>query len=206
MVKIQIKTIMKKSLLTLIICILSTILLTGCSTTRKSVQSTVEQQVSQSTSTATDTHSEKSEALLTRTDLSENLNAVIDFTRIEFTDGTTLTDIRPPIRNDTAMQRNREETEPPNANKGIKAITTGHIDLNKSKDERTDIASKADSKSDISQTSEDNTTSNLTQKEKSTEKDKRGLIYWLGVILGAFIAYKAFGLICRFIKKKKNTP
>lgn len=191
---------MKKLILILPLLIL---IISGCNTTRKSVQSTVEQQVTQNTNSTTDTHNEKSEAILFETNVSENLNAVVDFTRIEFTDGTTLTDLYSPAHSDTAKFRDREQTEPPNINKSIKAITAGRIDLTQLKDKHNNTTAKSDSKSDISQTTKNNSSFNTTQQEKITEKEKRGFFHWLGIIVGIVIALLIgyFGIRFLLIKK-----
>lgn len=161
------------------------LMLTGCSSTRKATQTKFEQSITESSSTTSTTHDEKSEGLLTQSNITENLNAVIDFTRIEFNDGTTLTDIRPPIIGDSAKQRDREQTEPPNTGKGIKSITTGRIDLSNHKNETTETVSTSDSKSDTSNTAVNDSSSDTKKDEQSEEKDKRGWLYYLGEIIGA---------------------
>lgn len=177
------------------------LMLTGCSSTRKATQTKFDQSITESSSTTSTTHNEKSEALLTQSNITENLNAVIDFTRIEFNDGTTLTDILPPIIGDSAKQRDREQTEPPNAGKGIKSITTGRIDLSNHKNETTETVSTSDSKSDTSEIAVNDSSSDTKKDEQSEEKDKRGWLYYLGEIIGAIITAVVIGFIFRLINK-----
>lgn len=177
------------------------LMLTGCSSTRKATQTKFDQSITESSSTTSTTHNEKSEALLTQSNITENLNAVIDFTRIEFNDGTTLTDILPPIIGDSAKQRDREQTEPPNARKGIKSITTGRIDLSNHKNETTETVSTSDSKSDTSEIAVNDSSSDTKKDEQSEEKDKRGWLYYLGEIIGAIITAVVIGFIFRLINK-----
>lgn len=177
------------------------LMLTGCSSTRKATQTKFDQSITESSSTTSTTHNEKSEALLTQSNITENLNAVIDFTRIEFNDGTTLTDILPPIIGDSAKQRDREQTEPPNAGKGIKSITTGRIDLSNHKNETTETVSTSDSKSDTSEIAVNDSSSDTKKDEQSEEKDKSGWLYYLGEIIGAIITAVVIGFIFRLINK-----
>lgn len=180
------------------------LMLTGCSSTRKATQTKFDQSITESSSTTSTTHNEKSEALLTQSNITENLNAVIDFTRIEFNDGTTLTDILPPIIGDSAKQRDREQTELPNArklSKGIKSITTGQIDLSNKKDKVTETALISDSKSDTSEIAVNDSSSDTKKDEQSEEKDKSGWLYYLGEIIGAIITAVVIGFIFRLINK-----
>lgn len=185
------------------------LMLSGCSSTRKTTQAKFEQSITESSSTTATAHNEKSEALLTQSNITENLNAVIDFTRVEFNDGTTLNEILCPFVRDTTKQRDREPTEPPNPvnlNKGIKSITTGRIDLSHKKDENTGSISKSDSKSDKSITAVNDSTAETKSDEQSEEKDKRGWLYYLGEIIGAIITAIVIVFLIRLAEKINWKP
>lgn len=199
---------MKPTIFTTLLVALA-LMLAGCSSTRKTTQTKFEQNITESSSTTATTHDEKSEGLLTQSNITEYLNAVIDFTRIEFKDGTTLTDILPPIIGDSAKQRDREQTEPPNAgilNKGIKSVTTGRIDLSNHKNETTGTVLTSDSKSDTSITTVSDSSSDTQKDEQSEEKDKRGWLYYLGAIIGAIIITVVIVFILNLINKINWKP
>lgn len=199
---------MKPTIFTTLLVALA-LMLAGCSSTRKTTQTKFEQSITESSSATSTTHDEKSEGLLTQSNITEYLNAVIDFTRVEFNDGTTLTDIQPPIIGDSAKQRDREQTEPPNAeksSKGIKSITTGRIGLSNHKNETTGTVMTSDSKSDTSNTTVSDSSSDTQKDEQSEEKDKRGWLYYLGVIIGAIITAVVIGFIFRLIGKINWKP
>lgn len=195
---------MKHSLLTSLILAL-VLFLTSCSTTRKATQSSFEQTVREQTSTNSQNETEKSEALLTQTNTQEELNAEITFTRIEFNDGTTLDSILPPIRADTPKQRDREATEPPDIpynHGGVKAITFGNINLNKSSEGNTTTAETADYKSTSTEEAISETDVTTVENEKNVEKERRGFFYYFGVIIGAVIAITLIIYVIRLITSR----
>ncbi|MBD5506274.1 MAG: hypothetical protein HDR09_21605 [Lachnospiraceae bacterium] len=193
-----------KHLLSLILIILILVLPTGCNTTRKASKSTISEQITEQTATTTETATLSKEAVNTQNTLNESLNAEIDFIRYEFTDGTTLDDVTPFISNNAVKPRAREETEPPNPGKGIKNITTGHINLNKQTEQETETQATADTEQTTSQKSENNKNSKVSQQSTSTEKEKRGFIYYIGVLTITLITSGLIYLIVRFIRRKKR--
>lgn len=193
-----------KKFLTSILVALILGFLTGCSATRKTAQSSTSEQFNSQTTTTAGTTSENNEAVNTRINLNEHLNAVIDFTRYEYSDGTVIDDMAPVVGNDSVRPRNREQTEPPNPGKGIKAITTGRINLNKDSEQVEETQATKDTKNQSFLTSQNNTTSKTSQKEKITEKPKRGVIYYLGAITASLIgAAIVFFVIRWYIRRKK---
>lgn len=193
-----------KHILSLILIILILVLPTGCSTTRKAAKSAISEQITEQTATTTETATQSKEAVNTQTNLNEVLNAEVDFIRYEFTDGTTLNDVTPFIADNATKPRDREETEPPNIDKGIKAITTGHINLNKQTEQESETQATSDTGQTTSQKSESSTKSKISQQSKSTEKEKRGLIYYTGALTIILITTGLIYLIIRFIRRKKN--
>ena len=98
---------------------------------RKIVQSSTEQHITASQSEDRHDESQSKEAVNLSQNINETTNAVIEFTKVEYNDGTCETDTTKRA-GDTATPkpRNRESKKPPNNHGGIKAITTGRININ----------------------------------------------------------------------------
>lgn len=193
-----------KHLLSLFLVILIIVLPTGCSATRKASKSSVTEQITGQTTTSTETATQNKEAVITQTNTNEQVTVSIDFTRYEFTDGTTLDEIIPFIKPDSTKPRDREITEPPNPGKGVRAITTGHIDLNKQSEQETETKATADTEQRTYLKSKSNTSSEISQQTTSTEKEKHGLIYYIGALSIMIIASSLIYFVVRFIKKKNG--
>ena len=194
---------MKKTLTTFIICILSAIILSGCSSTRKATKS--DYNLSQeATITAQETTTiENTETTTGQTNISEAIAGSVEFTRVEFTDGTTIYDVFPNWQDSPSTPPNIKRTEPPDTEKpvpGVKSITTGRLDFNKNTETQAETTTQKDSQEQTSLDTKIDTTSEVSQHETTTEKEKRGFFYWLGVIgtiaagIGIlFLMYKFFG-------------
>lgn len=180
------------------------IILTGCHTARKTTQSTTTEQITAQTTVTSDTNTENKEAVNTSLNLSESLNAVIDFTRYEFTDGTVLTETTPTPPADRTEPRNREQTEPPNPGRGLKAITVGHINLNKASEQTEETQATNETKATSSLASQSNTTSDISHDIKTTEKPKRGVLHTIGAIIGSVLAIVLIILFVRWYRRRKK--
>lgn len=180
------------------------ILLTGCHTTRKTTQSSTTEQITAQTMVTSDTSTENKETVNSSLNLSENLNAVIDFTRYEFSDGTVLTETTPAPPADKTSPRNREQTEPPNPGKGLKAVTVGHINLNKASEQTEETQATNETKTESSLTSQNNTTSDISHDTKTTEKPKRGVLHTIGAITVSIIAVVLFIFFIRWLIRRKK--
>lgn len=191
-----------KHLLSLIPIILILVLPTGCSTTRKASKSALSEQMTEQTATTVETATHSKERVNTQTNLNENLNAEIDFIRYEFTDGTTLDDVSPFIPTTATKPRDRETPEPPDPGKGVKAVTTGHINLNKQTEQETEIQATADTEQTTSQKSESNKKSKVSQQSTSTEKEKHGALYYIGLLTSTLFVLGLILLLFRFVRRK----
>lgn len=177
-----------KRLLYIIYSVLICCLCVCCSSTRKAVQTSTEQHITSSTNEDRQTSTKIGEAIninQTKTDLT---NAVIEFTKTEYFDGTVKVDTTGFANdNEATKPRDRESTEPPNDSR-IKSITTGRVILNNEKSEstNTNIEKSAESTSDehISNDEAEDTQTDI----KVEEKPKRGYFYYFGIIISAIIA------------------
>lgn len=179
--------------------------LIGCSTTRKTAQTTTEQHITTSTNEDCHTETQNGEAVNVNHNTNTFTNAVIEFTKTEYFDGTVKVDTTG-HSNDcvTPCPHNRESKEPPNHG-GIKSITTGRIDLNSEKKESTnaDIKRESETKSD-KRISEDKAVDN-TIDSQTEEKPKRGFFYYLSVAIGGVTTVLGVYTLYKLYKPIKNT-
>lgn len=183
-----------KRLLYIVLIVIACCSVIGCSTTRKATQTSNEQHITSSNNEDRHTETQTGEAVNINQTKNDLTNAVIEFTKTEYFDGSVKVDTTGrKNQSEVTMPRNRESREPPNQS-GIKSITTGRITLNNEKAEstNTDINRTSTQKSDES-ISEDNS-EDSTNDTKTEEKPKRGFIYYLSVIVGGIITF--FSLIC----------
>lgn len=195
---------MKHFLTSILVTVLILIIPTGCSTTRKTTQSSTTEQITSQATVTSDTDTESKDALDTRLNLSEQLSAIIDFTRYEFTDGTVLTETTPAPPADKTSPRNREQTEPPNPGKGLKAVTVGHINLNKASEQTEETQANTETKTESSLTSQNNTTFDISHDTKTTEKPKRGVLHTIGAITVSIIAVVLIIFFIRWLIRRKK--
>lgn len=178
--------------------------LVGCSTSRKAAQSAAEQHISSTKSEDRHIEHKDGESVSSKQTVNDITNAVIEFTKTEYNDGTFETDITTPSPTSNTDNVDLEKKDPPNPNKGVKSVTTGRITLNNERTENNETEVKKSSEtlsdeSNLEDSAEDNTT-----EEKTEEKPTRGFIYYFGAITGAvIIAYVVYWLR-RVIKRKKN--
>lgn len=167
----------------------------SCGSARKIVQSSTEQHITTSQSEDRHTENQTAEAVNLQQTVNDITNAVIEFTKTEYNDGSFDVDTtKQHGAKPTSEPRNRERKKPPNG--GIKSITTGRITFNNDRAETTeaDIKRESETKSDESVTSdfeEDN-----TAESKSEEKPKRGTFHYLSIIIGAlFTGYAIYCIV-----------
>lgn len=190
------------------------IIMTGCSSTRKTVQEDWLIAEAATETTQETAELQQSESVIKTTDTNENLNVSLDFTKIEFEDGTTICDLLPI----DAIIRSRESDEPPDfktgstlienislkPTAGIKSITTGRMALNNEKNEQSKEENKKDSDLQISNNSQFDTTTEITHQTNTQEKEKHGGVYWLGVFSAIGIVFLFLVCICIFAYKLRN--
>lgn len=194
---------MKNRLFLILFAFLGLFMLSGCKSTRNTIQSEYKQSNEANLTIKEDAVINRSEAASQRTELNEQLTGALEFTRVEFDNGTSLFDIFP---NREAMfnlwryQYPNERTEPPDsftANPGVKAITTGKFDLNKNTQANTENQTQTDTKQESSLNTDLNTTSEITNNKISIEKEKHGFFYFFGIFAACFAAG---GILCGIIK------
>lgn len=160
----------------------------GCSTTRKSVQSSSEQHLTSSTKEDRHTERQTGEAANINQNVNTLTNAVIEFTKTEYFDGTVKVDTTGhPADNTAGRAHDRESKDPPN-HSGIKSITNGRIELNSEKNESTNIDIKRESESKSDESLSEESTEDNTEEETSEEKPKRGFFYYFGIVICALIS------------------
>lgn len=168
-----------------LLAILFAILFAACSTSRKLASETSQTHVTTSVSTDTHTQTNVTDAVGVRTTETDLSNAVIEFTKIEYFDGSTSVTTTDTAKCGTSVAHDREATEPPNASRNttnnVKSVTFGSVTLNKDKKKETDTninhaeATQTDEAVEAEQTEDSNT------KTVTEEKPKRGFFFWLGV-------------------------
>lgn len=180
----------------------------GCNTTRKSVHTTANQHIQTSQKEELHTESQTGEAANINQNVNTLTNAVIEFTKTEYFDGTVKVDTSgPPADNTAGRPNNRESREPPN-NSGIKSITNGRIKLNSEKNESTNVDIKRESESKSDESLSEESTEDNTDETESEENPKRGFFYYFGIFIGALIS--VYAIICivyavyRIRKQLKN--
>lgn len=169
----------------------------SCSTTRKIANENTAQHVDTSVKTDKHEQSQKSEAVNERTTETDFSTAVIEFTKTEYTDGTTDICTCTHEATDTTLCRDRESAKPPNVGKNIKSVTSGKITLNNNKTKQTDTNIESAEASQIDESVEAEQSEDTTTDIKTEEKDKHGFFFYFGVIvffciifaLVSFVAY-----------------
>lgn len=192
-----------------ILCIVVLLFLWSCNSTRKTIKS--ETQSLSSTHTTIDNNSSFNQTgeISTQANFSEALKGTYEFTRVEFSDGTTIEDIHPSNANERAYEVLSKRTEPPDSKEnklpGINAITTGRLNFNKKTQEHTNSQTQKETNLQNSINIQQDKTSVITNQENSYEKEKHGFIYYVEIIiitgLGGFIIYYLIKGINLILKK-----
>lgn len=176
----------------------------GCSTTHKAAQTSTEQHITSSTNKDSHTEKQTGEAVNVNQSMNSLTNAVIEFTKTEYYDGTIKVDTTG-FRNDcdAIRPRDRESKEPPNVG-GVKSVTTGRITLNNERNESTETDIKRDSETKTDESISENKSEDNAADTKTEEKPKRGFIYYLSVIVCAVISIVAIIFIAYGIRRIRD--
>lgn len=193
---------MKHYIFRLLLATLLATLLAACNTSRKVASSEASQNVTASVTHDQQTQSQSTDAAIVRKTETDFSSAVIEFTKVEYADGTeeVTTDIDA-ARADTVKQRDHKQTEPPNVKQKVKSVTSGRVILQNDKKTQTDADIEH---SDVSQTSSqiNSQTEEQTQTQtKVAEKSKRGFFYYFGIVTASIIALVILIYIYRVIDK-----
>ena len=118
-----------KKLLGFILSLILLLCLFGCSSTRKTIKE--ETSVTASQKETTHSESDKTAASTTYTEVKTNTNVVVDFTKVEYTDGSDelLTEYPAPEKV-PENSKGSNQRKPPDSKSGIKSITSGRITIN----------------------------------------------------------------------------
>lgn len=192
-----------KTTIKILFAVLFAVLFVACSTTRKIANET-SQQITSSVNTDTQKQSSTSDVANVTTSETDYSKAVIEFKKIEYSDGTTDITTDADVPCDTVKQREREQTEPPNAQRNIKSVTTGRITIDNDKQKQT-IVNEEKTEDTQTQTKISEQSSEDTQtKLKTEDKPKRGFFFWFGVITCIIIAIVALFFLIRAIEKHRR--
>ncbi len=126
-----------KKVVGFIIAVFLLLCLFGCSSTRKTIKE--ETSVTASQTEKTHSESDKTAVSTTNTEVKTNTNVVVDFTKVEYNDGSSdlLTEYTTPENSKGSSQR-----KPPDKKNGIKSITSGRITINGNSSEKHETQAK----------------------------------------------------------------
>ena len=195
-----------KHIIKLLFAVLFAALFASCGTTRKVANETKQQQIMSSITTDTQEQSSTSDVANVTTTETDYSKAVIEFQKIEYSDGTE--DIRTgaDVQRDTAKQRDREQTEPPNVPKGrnIKSVTTGRVTIDNDKTKQTTVNEEKTEDTQTQTNISEQTSEDTQTKSKTEDKPKHGFFYWFGVVSCTIVAVIIIFFILRAIEKHRR--
>lgn len=146
-----------KKLLGFIIAVILLLCLFGCSSTRKTIKE--EASVTASQKETTHSESDKTAASTTNTEVKTNTNVVVDFTKVEYNDGTSdLLAEYPAPEKVPENSKGSSQRKPPDRKSCIKSITSGRIIINGNTSEK--------------QETQDKTTENIRESRRKSTKNQ----------------------------------
>lgn len=200
---------MKRFIQMLSLSVLLAVSLASCSSTRKVASEQTQQNVTATISTDTQTQTQTNDAAAVRTTETDFSSAVIEFTKVEYADGTeeVTTDIDV-ARTDTEKLRDREETEPPNSTNKVKSVTTGRVTLQNDKTKQTETNVEHNEVSQTDESVNSDIAADIDKSVKTEDKPKHGFFYYFGIIATVIIVLFIGGCIAygvwRIRKQLKN--
>lgn len=169
-------------LLAVSLAVLLAISFASCSSTRKIANDKQQTHITETVVTDTHTQSNASEATEQRRTDIDLSNVVIDFTKIEYGDGTqTVTATASDVQCDTVKQRDREVTEPPNVSQNIKSVTSGRVTINNDKKTEVETSVKSDNTTQTETKINSDLSEDTTSQTKTEDKEKHGFFFYVGV-------------------------
>lgn len=179
--------------------VILTLILAGCSSTRKAVQTTTDQHIQSSEREDRHTENQTGEAVNFRQTINDITNAVIEFTKTEYNDGTVDVDTTNRQGTEpTARPHDRESKKPPNG--GVKSVTTGRITFNNDRAETTEADIKRDSETKSDESIESDFEEDNTAETKSEEKPKHNV--WRTLAICTFLNIVVFCLGYLYWRRK----
>lgn len=193
-----------KNVVKILFAVLFAVLFAACGATNKVANGTKQQYITTSVNTDTNTQTQASDAVNVRTTETDFSSAVIEFTKIEYTDGTEELTTVADIQRDTAKQRDREPSEPPNVNtnnRNIKSVTSGRVILNNDKKKQIDTSVEHKEQTQVEATTQIDAAEDTTLSVQTEESKGRGFFHNLGIIFGSIIAIFLLIVIIRIFNK-----
>lgn len=193
---------MKHYIFRLSLAMLLAVLLAACSTSRKVASTDASQQVTASVATDKHTQSQTNDAAAVRTTETDYSSAVIEFTKVEYADGTEeVTTNTGAASVDTVKQRDREQTEPPNATQKVKSVTSGRVLLNNDKTKQTDTNVEHNEATQTDESVKSDVAAENETSVKTEDKSKHGFFYYFGIVTASILALVLLIYIYRAIDK-----
>ena len=187
-----------KKLLGFILAVIFLLLLFGCSSTRK----TIKEETSMTASQTEKNHSEsdKTAASTTNTEVKTNTNVVVDFTKVEYNDGSSdlLTEYPAPEK---VPENNKEgsQRKPPDRKNGIKSITSGRSTINGNSSEKQETQTKTAENS-----REDSKKSSETQETDRNKEQQTPAFGYFAPVRAAFVLLAVFAVVVLWWKSRKG--
>lgn len=189
-----------KNLIKVLFAVLFAFSFAACGTTRKVANETAKQQITSSVHTETQKQSSTSDVANIATTETDFSQAVIEFQKIEYTDGTE------DIRTGAGVQRDRESSEPPNVSseRTIKSVTTGRVTIDNDKKKQTVVNEKKTEDKQTQTNISEQKSEDTQTKSKTEDKPKRGFFFWFGVITCIIITLVVIFFLIRSIEKHRR--
>lgn len=196
-----------KNLIKVLFAVLFAFSFAACGTTNKVANGQKQQHIVSSINTDMNTQTNTSDAMNVRTTETDFSSAVIEFTKIEYTDGTEELTTVADVQNDTVKQRDRKLTEPPNVNtnnRNIKSVTSGRVTLNNDKKKQTDTSAEHKEQTQVEATTQTDVDEDTTLSVQTEETKGRGFFHYFGIIIGASIVVIALiAIVIAFIRYRR---
>ena len=170
----------------------------GCSSTRKTIKE--ETSVTASQTEKTNSESDKTAASTTNTEVNTNTNVVVDFTKVEYNDGSSdlLTEYSIPEKV-PENPKGSSQRKPPDKKSGIKSITSGRITINGNSSEKQETQAKTTEKSREDSQKSAETTENDQKKEQQSPK-----FGYFAPIRAVFVLLIAFAVVVWWWKSRQG--
>lgn len=170
----------------------------GCSSTRKTIKE--ETSVTASQTEKTNSESDKTAASTTNTEVNTNTNVVVDFTKVEYNDGSSDLLTEYPIPEKVPENsKGSSQRKPPDKKSGIKSITSGRITINGNSSKKQETQAKTTEKSREDSQKSAETTENDQKKEQQNPK-----FGYFAPIRAVFVLLIAFAVVVWWWKSRKG--
>ncbi len=187
-----------KKILGFILAAFLLLCLFGCSSTQK----TIKEETSVTASQTENSHSEsdKTAASTTNTEVKTNTNVVVDFTKVEYSDGSSdlLTEYQAPEKV-PENSKDGSQRKPPNRKNGIKSITSGRITINGTSSEKQETQAKTTEYS-----SEDSKKSSETHETDKNKEQQTPTYGYFAPVCAAFVLLAALAIVVLWWRSRKG--